>query len=1151
MEEIFRKYIIFLVCFSGVVMPCFAQQQKITLPIPIGGVVGGYVVHLPDDYITDPGKSYPLMIFLHGLSETGTGSQTDLNLITSNGPPNQIKNGTFPKSFTVAGETFKYIVISPQFNRRLPVITTEEFQSFLDYVLPLYRVDRSRIYLTGISIGGGLIWNYCGASANNAAGIAAVAIMAGSSKPSQERAFNMASQHLPVWAFHNIGDPSVPVSNTIGYVDTFNMYVPTPTPLAKKSLFNSNSHGVWYTGYSLNYREDGVNVYEWMLQYKREGQAPANVLPVAKAGDDSTIILPSSSIVLNGNNSYDPDGTIVKYYWQQVSGPGNAVIAKPNQAVSDISQLLNPGTYRFRLIVTDNSGGTSSDLIDIVMQPANNENPYADAGADQVLQLPQTSVILSAASSIDTDGTIATYQWQQLDAPRATVIQNPENEVTSVSGLTFPGVYIFRLTVVDNQGASSFDEVKITVLEDPNEQPVANAGAGIVIQQPISNASLSGAASYDTDGEIITYKWQFLDGPVTPVIVSPNSMNTSISGLTMDGIYRFELEATDDDGSMNTAITDIVVLPLSSNTPPVARTGADHIIQLPVTNSILSGTSSSDLDGMLVSFEWTQLSGPVNSVINSPTAAQTAVTGLTISGVYQYQLKVTDNNGSTAQDTMLITVLNSGNQKPVANAGSDLQVIIGNNLIINGSSSSDPDGFIKAYFWTKISGPSARLFDTWRSNLRVEQLASLGDYLFVLKVTDNSNAVDYDTVKVTVTDFIGGSIPPVANAGPNKTLQLPLMNSSLDGRASSDPDGSIVAYMWTQISGPVYSIINSPNSANTAISGLSTPGVYIYNLKVTDNNSISTNASTQITVLPALVVNSPPVSNPGLNQTIQLPLSTVTLSGAASTDSDGTISGYNWQQTGGPTDVVIQTPSSINTIVNGLLLPGMYTFQLRVTDNEGSSDQATMQVTVWPAQGSNQLPVAIAGSDIILTLPQSLALINGSASYDPDGNVKSYFWKRVSGPSARMFDTWRSTLRVEQMNNTGDYVFVLQVTDNQGAVGYDTVTIRIIGTQQSVVNNNRSSVIDQPVNSFDSFEWKIGPNPYRECLYIYIKSQKEEEAEIRLIQANGQVVASEGIRLTKGTQQIRIDTKSSSKGIYIVQLLFKSGAIKSTKVIKH
>lgn len=88
--------------------------------------------------------------------------------------------------------------------------------------------------------------------------------------------------------------------------------------------------------------------------------------------------------------------------------------------------------------------------------------------------------------------------------------------------------------------------------------------------------------------------------------------------------------------------------------PPTANAGPDQTFNLPTTTATLTGSGSST-DGTIVSYAWTQVSGPGSS-ITSPSSATTGITGMTTAGTYVYQLEVTDNYSLTGTDTITIIV---------------------------------------------------------------------------------------------------------------------------------------------------------------------------------------------------------------------------------------------------------------------------------------------------------------------------------------------------------------------------------------------------------------------------------------------------------------------------------------------------------------
>ncbi len=761
---------------------------------------------------------------------------------------------------------------------------------------------------------------------------------------------------------------------------------------------------------------------------------PVNLPPIANAGPDVVITLPSNSITVNGAMSSDPDGTITTYLWTKIGGPSQYTVANSNAASTIINNLI-AGVYSFQLKVTDNSGATAMDTVKITVNAAPvNQPPVANAGANQTITLPVNSVTLNGSASSDPDGTIASYLWTKISGPAQYTIVNNSASSTIVNNLTV-GSYSFQLKVTDNGGAVAMDTIKITVNPAPaNQPPIANAGAAIIVTLPTNVANLDGSASTDPDGTISYYAWSQVSGPSTATIASASTAKTGISGL-QQGVYVFSLLVTDNLGATNSNTVSVTVNP-AANISPIANAGSSSTITLPTSSVNLNGSLSSDPDGNIVSYSWTQISGPSSATILGGTLSTATATNL-VAGVYTFQLTVTDNSGASASASVKVTVNSSGVQPPIANAGANQTITLPvNSVTIDGSGSSASSGSIVSYAWSEKSGPSSiSVSNTVQNTLNNLQA---GTYIFSLTVTDNNGATGTDSVIITVNP--AANIPPVANPGPSISITLPTNTTTLDGTGSHDPDGTIASYSWTKVSGPNTPTTTGANTATLSLSGL-VAGQYTYKLTVTDNRGASNSAQVNIIVAPA--ANIPPVADAGANQTITSPASTVVLNGSGSHDPDGTIAAYDWVLISGPGSITINNSNTATPSVTGLET-GVYTFQLTVTDNSGATATDQVFVTVLPPVVlPNQAPVANAGTNLTITLPDNSVSLNGTSSFDPDGTIATYAWSQISGPSAAVITGANTSTPAVSQLIVGQYVYQLTVTDNNGASNSDQVTITV------------------------------------------------------------------------------------------------------------
>lgn len=224
----------------------------------------GFYEWLPADYDTG-NKRFPLLIFLHGMGELGNGN-SELSKVLRNGPMKLIRDGQFPAAFNVNDTNYSFIIFAPQFLHWPWPGTTN---AVIDYALSHYKVDSSRIYLTGLSMGGGAIWECVGNSTKYAGMLAAIVPVCGASLVDSIKAQRIALANLPVWATHNEGDKTVTVEYTDKYISYINNAAIPPRQPARKTIFQVPGHDAWTKTYDPLFRENGLNVYEWMLTHHR------------------------------------------------------------------------------------------------------------------------------------------------------------------------------------------------------------------------------------------------------------------------------------------------------------------------------------------------------------------------------------------------------------------------------------------------------------------------------------------------------------------------------------------------------------------------------------------------------------------------------------------------------------------------------------------------------------------------------------------------------------------------------------------------------------------------------------------------------------------------------------------------------------------
>jgi hypothetical protein len=324
---------------------------------------------------------------------------------------------------------------------------------------------------------------------------------------------------------------------------------------------------------------------------------------------------------------------------------------------------------------------------------------------------------------------------------------------------------------------------------------------------------------------------------------------------------------------------------------------------------------------------------------------------------------------------------------PVANPGPNQTATIGSTVTLNGSGSTNPSGIGSlTYSWSLTGVPtgSAAVLTNPNNVVATFVVDVAGTYTAKLTV---SNGTTTDSATATISTV---STPPVANAGPNQSVNLG-STVQLDGSKSTDSDGNPLTYAWTLISIPATSaavLSNNRSVKPTFIADV--PGSYIVQLVVNDGNSNSQPSTVMVTT-----ANTAPVANAGPNQRVEVG-ALVQLNGSGSTDVNGNPLTYLWSlnTTGAPgSKATLSNPNIVNPTFT-LDVPGIYVAQLIV--NDGFLDSLASTVTITST--TVQPPIPSAGNNQTVVVG-STVMLNGTGSSDPQGLQISFIWSLITKPA--------------------------------------------------------------------------------------------------------------------------------------------------------
>jgi parallel beta-helix repeat protein len=363
------------------------------------------------------------------------------------------------------------------------------------------------------------------------------------------------------------------------------------------------------------------------------------------------------------------------------------------------------------------------------------------------------------------------------------------------------------------------------------------------------------------------------------------------------------------------------------------------------------------------------------------------------------------------------------NKNPIAVAGKNLVVKTLEEIIFDGSGSSDLDGDIINYTW-----------DFGDGGIGYGKVISYS-YL------DDGNY----KVKLTVLDNWGGSgvheiLIQVKNRIPEAKLvvELPNVNTNdevgFDAGNSLDLDGDVVEYFFDFGDGSDSGWVQTTTASHRYLDGTKK---YTVKLNVKDDDGATNENLAEVTVT---VNNRGPMAELSADRLEAFTYEDILFKAELSSDLDGEISSYYFDFGDGIISDWVTTSEISHQYSEG---QKEYDVQLYVRDDDGESDTTHLFITI-----KNRGPEAVAGSDLVVDTNQ-LIKFNGGLSTDMDGRIKSYNWAFGDGTSSSR------KVASHSYNDNGKYTVTLTVTDDDGATAKDTCTVTV---------NNMKPIADFTIN---------------------------------------------------------------------------------------
>lgn len=230
-----------LLCFQN----CTAQSKSLLIDSEQETVTKeklSYYLYYPEGYESNSNKEFPLLLFLHGGGESGDSLQT----LKKNGPPKLI----------VEGKQFPFLILAPQNPHKRKWWNVRAVNQLLDSIVGNNRVDRNRIYLTGLSRGGGAAWEM---AVQYPKKFAAMAVVCGMTPVPYA---SWIDRKMPIWVFHGEEDKSIPISESENMVNALKKMGYD----IRFTRYPGVGHNSWIQAYSTE------ELYDWFMEQNRKDQ---------------------------------------------------------------------------------------------------------------------------------------------------------------------------------------------------------------------------------------------------------------------------------------------------------------------------------------------------------------------------------------------------------------------------------------------------------------------------------------------------------------------------------------------------------------------------------------------------------------------------------------------------------------------------------------------------------------------------------------------------------------------------------------------------------------------------------------------------------------------------------------------------------------
>lgn len=719
-------------------------------------------------------------------------------------------------------------------------------------------------------------------------------------------------------------------------------------------------------------------------------------------------------IKFDASKSYDKDGEIISYKWQIDNSIKDGSIIEHS--------FSKPGQYLVKLTVTDNSStknNFSTETIKVIIN-----HPPKPIIKTQEVVAENEIVNFDASKSIDIDGNILSYNWEIKDS----IISGQNINYT----FNTPGNYKVKLVVKDDsETQNDIDSTFVNIVVNERPKAIIENDKYVVS----NNVLFDGTKSFDSDGSITKYIWDFGDG------TKSNEAKTYHT-YKVPGKYFVTLKVIDNTNVKNNFSIDSSFVII--NKKPIADAGKDYLIA-PNTKINFSAINSVDPDGKIAKVKWYINNKLINENFNFEY-------NFAESGNYTLKLEVEDDfqKPLTDKDSARIIV----NRSPIAKIDYVKKAIPNQKIKFDASNSYDSDGKITNYSW---------IIDNKKFDGKIIEYAfsQPGLYKVIIFIEDDSkveNSIGSDTVFVKI-----NSSPVIKTTNEIFTCDR-LVN--FDASGSYDPDGDNILVTWK------FPDTNEIMTGKNIFYYFKESGNYPVLLTLNDLENLPNSITEQIV---NVIIHQPPIADAG-NDTTVCTQDLIIFNGLKSKSFNNRILSFEWLFSD-------STKYTGSTIVKTFDKEGLYNVVLKVTDDSNLPCNTSFDSKVIKVIDT---PHANAGDDFAACVGIPIQF-DGSKSTDIDGVVNSYSWDFGDG------ETGSGEKPNHIYNKSGDYKVILTITgDSKGDCGNTSQDELIVTVSEGPIANftaidstdeNTKIIFDAsksftPQGKIICYDWDFGDGNY-------------------------------------------------------------------------